>query len=162
TTLLPLLSSPLLPFRCEGSIKVTVTDPRTGIQGTAEVGWKKDVKTGKITTTIPPHSPAQTIKVNGIEIGLPANNSNQGIPSSAEVTDPVIVQVPLSWTLTGATVATPIGSGSMVITSTAIPASAAIDASGLVSFASYYKAEAGGKLYMGDYPAGLAADGPTS
>lgn len=160
TSALPLLPVAIAPTRCDGTAKIKVTDPSSGVQGELEVGWKKQLKTGKITSTIPPGAPKQTIQVNGISIEVPANPGTQPVQFTAEVTDPVIVQVPLSWSFASASVTTLAGTGPLTVVVPPLPAAGTISAGGIVSIAKYYAAEPGTKLLMGDFPAGLAVPGP--
>ena len=162
TTVLPICSLAMLPLRCTGTARIKVTDPRSGLQGELDVEWKKDMKTGKVTSTIPPGAPKQTIHVNGIPIELPANPGTQPFQFTAEVTDPLIVQVPLAWSLASATVTSPAGTGPLTVVVPPLPAAATISVTGVVTFSKYYASEPGTKLLMGDYPPGLAVPGPTS
>ena len=159
-TLLPLFSCPWIKPLCDGEIEVSGGNGT--VQGTIKLVWHKDAKTGKVSTTLPPHFPGGSAAVDGHTFTLPANPTNTPMQITIEVTDPVLVQVPTAWVLTSSSVTTPIGTGAMVITSAEIPAMATISPTGAVSYSTFYKPEAGHKLYMGDYPPGLAADGPTS
>ena len=162
TTVLPICSLAMMPPRCTGTARVKVTDPHSGIQGEAEIGWSKDIKTAKVSATIPPNSPKQTIQVGGFSIDLPANQGSQPMQFTADCTDPVIVQVPLAWTLGSATVTSPAGTGPLTVVTGALPAAGTIGVGGVVTFTKFYLAEPGTKLMLGDYPPGLGVAGPTS
>lgn len=123
---------------------------------------EKNTTTGFVTVTLPPGHPGGAGSIGGISFVTPANPTEANYVLSFYHKDPVILQLPSDWSLASATVTSPAGTGSAVMTNGPFPGAVSISANGSMSISGYYQAEPGYQLVMGDYPVGLDVDGWTT
>jgi hypothetical protein len=146
------------PQYCAGTTRGHITTP-LGDYG-FDLEWTKDNEHAPsitVTTTLPPGTPASTVTVSGKSVILPANPSEHPWPVTVEAKDPIILQVPMGWSIASAKVTTSAGTGDVIIQPAVVPSRIVIQSNGTISYADFYVAEPGYDIYFLDMPAGLWA-----
>lgn len=147
-----------VPQYCAGTTTGHITTP-LGDYG-FDLEWTKDnehAPSVTVTTTLPPGIPASTVTVSGKSVILPANPSEHPWSVTVEAKDPIILQVPMGWSVASAKVTTSAGTGDVIMQSGVVPSRIAFQSNGTASYADFYVAEPGYDIYFLDMPAGLWA-----
>ncbi|MCA8952992.1 MAG: hypothetical protein KDE27_26005 [Planctomycetes bacterium] len=152
-----LMALPLMSFKCGSNTSTTteVVTPSGTVKNTTEV-TKPTTPKHKLNFTQPPEHPGGPITIGETTITLPANPTTHSIPMVLEFYDPLVMQIPLDWTLTGGTYTTSGGSGNITISQGRIPSGATYsdNAYGGVNVVvdQFFVPEPGYHLYLLDIP----------
>jgi hypothetical protein len=146
---------------CAGTGSATLTTP-LGDWGIGYTWEKENESVIDVNTTLPPGVPASTLVIEGRPIQLPANPTGTPWPMEIQVRDPIILQIPIGWSIASATITTPLGTGNVIVQPDNVPSRIEIQSDGSATYHDFFVPEPGYQIWFCDCPAPLVSTGMIS